>query len=99
MSNKYDYYDYKYDRYVDDPTPYKALDGSYHATREEAEVSNSLYVNRVIDFITDPVLDIPLTQTQLEQIMLNPSINTLLSILRYAMQQQYGENKEKGLLK
>lgn len=76
-----------YDKYIDDPTPYKALDGSYHATMEEVEAVNEKYWAKVMNSIAFPSKDILLTSTQLEQIRLNPSFASLVSVLHQIMQQ------------
>ncbi len=95
MSDNY----YVYDKYIDDPTPYKALDGSYHATMEEVEAVNEKYWAKVMNSIAFPNKDILLTSTQLEQIRLNPSFASLVSVLHQIMQQQLKENDEKSMHK
>lgn len=94
-----DKYDYRYDKYIDDPTPYKASDGSYHATLEKAELANIAYWSKVIDFITYPSKDILLTPSQLEQIKLNPSVASLVSVIHQVMQQQLNEKNKKSMHK
>ncbi len=91
MSDKYDY---KYEKYIVDPTPYMALDGSYHATMEDVERANSVYWDNIMNFITYPEQDIPLTPSQLKQIELNPSSASIVSVLHQIMQQQFSEQNE-----
>ncbi len=96
MSDKYDY---KYEKYIVDPTPYKAYDGSYHATMEGVEIANNDYFSKIINLFTYPEQDIPLTPSQLEQIKSNPTTTSLVSVLNQVIQQQLNEQNEKGIHK
>lgn len=84
------------DKYIINPTPYKAKDGSYHATMEEVEEENRKYWIKVDEFLYCPDKDIVLTSSQLEQIRLNPSASTLVSIIHQLVRQQL-EEETKGI--
>ena len=88
-----------YDKYIDVPKPYKALDGSNYVTIKEAEAANNRYWNTFIEFIINPDNDILLTPAHLAQIKLNPSAASLVSVLHNIMQEQLNEKNEKSMHK
>lgn len=88
-----------HERIMKDSKPFKAVDGTYHPTMEDATQYTDAYWQCKNPFIIDKdseLFSAPLTQEVFDRILASPTYRSLIDVLEErVMSQRFGEDEAK----
>ncbi len=91
---------YKKEKIVQDPTPFKAVDGSYHATMNDVRAFNDAYwtyKNPIIIDKDSESFSAPLSKEDLDRIVFSGTYRGLIDVLEDRFSQSLSNNESNNM--